>query len=98
MVVDKLTTNYYKVLALLFDKGVQVDGKRLVPITQSEVTKLTGINKTTVNKIFKELQHDGLITYESTRFGQYFITNRGADIVRKIKSIRDWGVNYNERK
>ena len=51
MLIDKLTTSYYKILSLLYDRRLAVGDKFMVPITQAEVVEITGINKTTVNKI-----------------------------------------------
>lgn len=89
MLIDKLTTSYYRVLALLYERRLAVGDKFMVPITQAEVVEMTGINKTTVNKIFKELDNDKLISYDTEKLGRYYITDKGIDVVRKIKAIKD---------
>ena len=89
MLIEKLTTIDYKFLKILYDNSTILNEQRVVPITQKEIVEISKINKTTVNKIFKELKEYGLVSYEGTRFGKYYITKKGEDIVEKIESIKE---------
>ena len=88
MLIDKITTNYFKVLSFLYDNKVVINKKHMIPITQSEVAINTGINKTTINNIFKELKDDGLLTNDDGKQGRYYITEKGIEIVKRINSIK----------
>lgn len=89
MLVDKITTDYYKVLALLYEKSTLIENKRVALLTQNEIAILSGISTVTVSHIMKELQKDKLIEYQTNVFARYYITDKGIEIVKKIKSIRD---------
>lgn len=93
MLIDKITTNYFKVLSFLYENKIVVNKKYMIPITQSEVSEEMNINKTTINNIFKELKEDGLITNDERKQGRYYITEKGIEIVKKINSIK--GVENN---
>ena len=72
MLIEKITTNYFKVLSMLYDNKIVVNKKYMIPITQSEVSEMMGINKTTVNRIFKELKSDNLIVNDENKNGRYY--------------------------
>lgn len=93
MLIDKITTNYFKVLSFLYENKIVVNKKYMIPITQSEVSEEMNINKTTINNIFKELKEDGLITNDERKQGRYYITEKGIEIVKRINSIK--GVENN---
>jgi predicted transcriptional regulator len=65
----------------------------MIPITQSEVSAEMNINKTTINGIFRELKEDGLITNDEAKQGRYYITDRGAEVVKRVNSVK--GVENN---
>ena len=88
MMIEKFTTNYYKILAFLYDNKIFINQKYLIPLTHNEVSEATNINRTTVNSIFKELKEFGLIEYDSDKQGRYFITSKGIEVVKKISSIK----------
>ena len=93
MLIDKITTNYFKVLSFLYENKIVVNKKYMIPITQSEVSEEMNINKTTINNIFKELKEDGLITNDERKQGRYYITEKGIEIVKRVNSIK--GVENN---
>jgi predicted transcriptional regulator len=93
MLIEKITTNYFKVLSMLYDNKIVVNKKYMIPITQSEVSEMMGINKTTVNRIFKELKSDNLIVNDENKNGRYYITEKGIEVVKRIYSIK--GVDDN---
>lgn len=95
MLIDKLTTNYFKVLAFLYDNKIVINKKYMIAITQAEVSEMMNINKTTINHIFKELKEDELISNDENKQGRYYITEKGIEVVRKINSIK--GVEANAR-
>ena len=87
MLSEMMTTNYYKILALLYDKSEIVNKKRVATLTQNEIAFSSGLSSVTISRIMKELQNNKLIDYQTNVFAQYYITNKGIEVVEKIRSI-----------
>lgn len=85
MILDKLTTTYGKVLLLMYDNKILLNGEYMVPLTQIEICEMLNSNKTTINHLFKEYEEDGLITITKKR---YYLTETAIDIAKKLKSIK----------
>jgi predicted transcriptional regulator len=85
MILDKLTTTYGKVLLLMYDNKILLNGEYMVPLTQIEICEMLNSNKTTINHLFKEYEEDGLITTTKKR---YYLTETAIDIAKKLKSIK----------
>ena len=86
MIIDKMFNNYYRVLSYAYDKRVVVDNQNLIPYTQSEISEAIGINKVSINKLFREYMEDDMILKVNNK---YYLTERAVGIIRKIKSIRE---------
>ncbi len=84
--LNKITTNYYKVLELLYDNIMDVNKEQVSIITQIEVAEQLNLSKITVNSIFKELKEDGMLVDRST-VGRYFLTDNAKKIVETIKTL-----------
>ena len=85
MILEKLTTIYGKVLLLMYDNKVLINGEYAVPLTQIEICEILNSNKTTVNHLFKEYEEDGLVITKKRR---YYLTETAIDITKKLKSIK----------
>jgi Mn-dependent DtxR family transcriptional regulator len=85
---DKLTTDYYKVLEILYANQTTIRDKTLVPLTQNEVADMLGVHKMTVNAIFKELKADGLVIQAEGKKRTYFLTDEATDICKRIMRIK----------
>lgn len=83
---EKLTTNYYKVLELLYDNLTVVNGERVSVITQVEISKKMGLSTITINSIFKELKNDGLVEIDKS-IGRYRLSIEAIKIVEKMKEV-----------
>jgi Mn-dependent DtxR family transcriptional regulator len=83
---EKLTTNYYKVLELLYDSLTIVNGERVSVITQVEISKKMNLSTITINTIFKELKNDGLVEIDKS-IGRYRLSSESIKIVEKMKKI-----------
>lgn len=85
MLVDKITTNYCKVLLLMNENKILFNGKYLVPLTQVEISKMLNITTITTNSIFKELKNDELIESVNRK---YFLTNKAIKLSEKLTEIK----------
>lgn len=84
----KITTNYYKILQILYSLMEQSpNGVYISKVKQTEIAEKLGINKMTVNAIFKELMSDGLVTHYGNKRGVYCLTDTAIDIVKKVNKI-----------
>lgn len=87
MIKDKMTTNYYKVLEILYDNLVVIDGEQVSIMTQVNIAKKTGLTTVTVNSIFKELKEDGLIRQSKKLVRFYCLSEEAVNIVKKMKKV-----------
>lgn len=86
--VDKLTTNSYKVLKLLFDNQVKMtDGSVFTPMTQIEIAEQIGVSKITMNALFKDLQEEGLVCPHGSRRGRYCLTDKALLVIEYIETL-----------
>ena len=82
--IDILTNKTYSVLSYLYDKK---DSEHLVRITQTELSKDLGINRTLINSIFKILSDNGYIRQDKTRVGRYYLTDTGIKVVEVFRKV-----------
>ena len=83
---EKLTTNYYKTLEILYDSLVNINNEKIAVITQVEIAEKLGLSKITVNSIFKELREDGLVKPHKV-IGRYRLSDKAIEIVQTMKKI-----------
>lgn len=85
---DKVTTNYYKTLEILYTHQTAIGNKVFVPLTQEEVSEILGVHKMTMNSIFKELKEDGLIIQAERKNRTYFLTDTALDLCKRLLKIK----------
>ena len=83
---EKLTTNYYKVLEILYDSLVNINNEKVSVVTQVEISERLGLSKITINSIFKELRNDGLLRPHKV-IGRYVLSEEAVNLVKKMKKI-----------
>lgn len=80
--MELFTNDTYKLLKVMYDNQSVVLDKKIVPLTQMEISSALGFSKMKTNAIFAELQKAGLITQETR--GKYSLTDTSNDIVDGI--------------
>lgn len=85
MMLEKMTTNYYKVLSFMYDNIIEINKESMIPLTQNEISIITKINKVTINKLFKEYIEDGILYKRNSR---YYFTEDAINIIKKMKSLK----------
>ena len=83
---EKLTTNYYKVLELLYDSLVNINNERISIITQVEIAEKLSLSKITINSIFRELKSDGMVEADKV-IGRYRLSEEAIEIVERMKEV-----------
>ena len=72
-----------KVLVILKENQIQIDGKSICPLNQQEIANLVPCGKLKVNQILKELVDDGYVKMFHTK-GRYIITTKGDGVLKKL--------------
>ena len=80
--MESLVNNNFKVLAYLYDIR---DKENLAKTTQLEIGKDLGLNRGTINYVFKSLKENGYLIHDNTRIGRYYLTD---DAVRTVELFR----------
>ena len=72
-----------KVLIILRDNQLQIDGKSICPLNQQEIANLVPCGKLKVNKILKELIDGRYVEMLHTK-GRYIVTAKGYEVLKKL--------------
>lgn len=73
--LESLISDNYKVLSLLYDNQITIDGETYCNLTQIEMT---------LSKKLKELKDNSLIIFKKQK---YILTNRSIQIIENIEKI-----------
>lgn len=85
---DKVTTDYYKTLEILYLNQTTIGNRVFVPLTQAEVAEILGVHKMTINAIFRELKEDGLVIQAEGKKRTYFLTENAIDICKRLMRVK----------
>ncbi len=80
--MDLFINDNYKLLKLMYDNQTVILNKRVVPLTQIEISSALNFSKMKTNAIFVELQNAGLIIQEAR--GKYSLTDMSNEIIEGI--------------
>lgn len=76
MSIDFFTNDRYKILSCMAERLIEVSGKIYAPISQRQISEITGLAFKTVNAVIKELRDNDYIDYEGTTRGKYYLTDK----------------------
>lgn len=82
--LESLISDNYKVLSLLYDNQITIDGETYCNLTQIEMSNMLNITRMTLSKKLKELKDNNLIIFEKQK---YILTNRSIQIIENIEKI-----------
>lgn len=82
--LESLIIDNYKVLSLLYDNQITIDGETYCNLTQIEMSNMLNITRMTLSKKLKELKDNNLIIFEKQK---YILTNRSIQIIENIEKI-----------
>ena len=88
-VIESLTNTNYRVLKLLSDNHVELNGVKFTALTQIEIAEFLGLSKVTVNAIMKDLQEKDLVCPFENRRGRYRLTDKATTIIETINNLED---------
>ena len=72
-----------KVLVILEENQLQIDGKNICPLNQQEIANLVPCGKLKVNQILRELIDGGYVEMLHTK-GRYIVTDKGDGVLKKL--------------
>lgn len=86
-VIESLTNNNYRVLKLLHDNQVELDGIRFIAMTQVEIADKLDLSKVTINAIMKDLQTKDLVQPYENKRGVYQLTDTARSIISEMDNL-----------
>lgn len=72
-----------KILVILRENQLQIDGKNICPLNQQEIANLVPCGKLKVNHILKDLIDKGYVEMLHTK-GRYIVTSKGEEMLKKL--------------
>ena len=76
-----------KILLILKENQLLIDGKSICPLNQQEIAKLVPCGKLKVNQMLKELIDGGYVKMLHAK-GRYIVTEKGEEVLRKLALIK----------
>ena len=76
-----------KILLILKENQLLIDGKSICPLNQQEIAKLVPCGKLKVNQMLKELIDDGYVEMLHAK-GRYIVTEKGEGILKKMALLK----------
>ena len=80
--LESLINDNYKVLSLLYDNQITINGETYCNLTQVEMSDMLNVTRMTLSKRLKELKNNNLIVFEKQK---YVLTNRAIQIIETIE-------------
>ena len=77
-----------KILLVLKEKQIEIDGKMVCPLNQQEIAVLIECGKVKTNQLMKELTKEGYIKMAHAK-GRYIILDKGYDLLDKMSLITE---------
>ncbi len=72
-----------KVLMILRENQLEIDGNNICPLNQQEIADLVPCGKFKANQMIKELVEQGYVRMLHTK-GRYVVTDKGNEILKKM--------------
>lgn len=72
-----------KILLVLKEKQIEIDGKKVCPLNQQEIAELIECGKVKTNQLMKELVESGYMEMAHAK-GRYIILDKGYDVLKKM--------------
>ena len=85
MDIEFFTNDKFKVLSCMAEYQIDIAGTVIIPISQRQISEITGLAFKTVNTIIKELRNKDYILYEGTTRGKYSLTEKARKVLVNIK-------------
>lgn len=85
MDIGFFTNDKYKILACMQERQIEILGNQLVPLSQRQISDITGIAYKTVNSAMKALKNNGYIIHKGTTRGKYSLTDKATVILATMQ-------------
>lgn len=72
-----------KVLMILKENQLEINGKKICPLNQQEIADLVSCGKLKANQVIKELIEQGYVEMLHSK-GRYLVTEKGNEVLRKM--------------
>lgn len=81
----RFTSNQYKILEIMYDNSILVEGQNICPLCQKDISSLMDMNRMTVNQMIQELKVDGYIISEGRQ--RYRLSEYARRIIETTKDL-----------
>lgn len=83
---NEIFSNYYKVLEILYENQITINDITFAPMSQTDIGKAIGCDRTTINPIIKKLKANDMLIKDSGR-GRYQLTDKAIKTIKAIRKI-----------
>lgn len=87
MKMQTFTNDNYRLLKFLYDNQTVVLDKKIIPLTQTQISEQLDISKGKTNTIFKELIDSGFLIQEVR--GKYILSDSASVIIKGIMKLEN---------
>lgn len=94
MGIELFLNDKYKLLKLFYDNQTLVLNKKVIPLTQQEISEALGMSKAKVNSLIGDLQENGYIALETR--GKYLLLEKGILMVEDFRKTEAKLNKYSE--
>lgn len=94
MGIELFVNDKYRLLKLLYDNQTLVLNKKVIPLTQQEISEALGMSKAKVNSLIGDLQENGYIALETR--GKYLLLEKGILMVEDFRKTEAKLNKYSE--
>ena len=94
MGIELFLNDKYKLLKLLYDNHTLVLNKKVITLTQQEISEALGMSKAKVNSLIGDLQENGYIALETR--GKYLLLEKGILMVEDFRKTEAKLNKYSE--
>ena len=84
---NELINVSYKLLSLIYDNQVTLQGETYCPLSQQELSDMMGMTRATINTHLPKLRELGLLEDDVGKSKKYILTDRAIQIVEKLENI-----------
>lgn len=86
-IIELITNDYYKVLSIIYENQITVDGETYCPLSQEKIASIAGVSRNTIGTIVKNLKQQNLIYCKENETKKYFLNQETVDVIKKIKKM-----------
>lgn len=85
--ISLFLNEYYTILKIIKDNTVSLAGDKYCPLSQSEISDISNINRTTCTNIINKLKEENFLDKEKSSNRKYYLTDKSITFIKKIEKM-----------